>query len=250
MAAEGIELCNWDELDDADRDYLHDLFDRLILPVVTPLTVDPSHPFPYISNLSLNIGVEVRSRHDDAARFARVKIPPNVDRLLPLPGGQRFVPLEQVMMAFLDELFPGMDVGEACVFRVTRDADLALDDDAADDLLLALQEELRRRRFLPVVRLEIDSRTSEASIDRLTEELGLGRRRRLPVRRTARARLPVGHLRARPARSARPSVDARSSRPPSPRWSATRGPASSPCSTARTSSSTTPTTRSRPRSRR
>ena len=173
LAAEGIELSNWDDLGESDRDYLHDLFDRLILPVVTPLTVDPSHPFPYISNLSLNIGVEVRSRQDDTSRFARVKIPPNVDRLLPLPGGQRFVPLEQVMVAFLDELFPGMDVGEACVFRVTRDADLALDDDAADDLLLALQEELRRRRFLPVVRLEIDSRTSEASIDRLTQELGL-----------------------------------------------------------------------------
>lgn len=174
LAAEDIELSHWESLDEADRTYLHDLFDRLILPVVTPLTVDPSHPFPYISNLSLNIGVEVRSRQDGTSRFARVKIPPNVDRLLPLPGGQRFVPLEQVMVAFLDELFPGMDVGEACVFRVTRDADLALDDDAADDLLLALQEELRRRRFLPVVRLEIDSRTSEASIDRLTDELGLG----------------------------------------------------------------------------
>jgi polyphosphate kinase len=174
LAAEGVELCEWDDLGPDDREFLHELFDRLILPVVTPLTVDPSHPFPYISNLSLNIGVEVRSRQDEAARFARVKIPPNVDRLLALPGGHRFVPLEQVMIAFLDELFPGMDVGEACVFRVTRDADLALDDDAADDLLLALQEELRRRRFLPVVRLEIDSRTSEASIDRLTEELGLG----------------------------------------------------------------------------
>ncbi len=174
LTSEGIELCNWDELGQADRDFLHGVFDRLILPVVTPLTVDPSHPFPYISNLSLNIGVEVRSRLDESSRFARVKIPPNVDRLLVLADGSRFVPLEQVMVAFLDELFPGMDVGEACVFRVTRDADLALDDDAADDLLLALQEELRRRRFLPVVRLEIDSRTSEASIDRLTEELGLG----------------------------------------------------------------------------
>jgi polyphosphate kinase len=174
LATEGVELCHWEDLGPIDREFLHELFDRLILPVVTPLTVDPSHPFPYISNLSLNIGVEVRSRQDEASRFARVKIPPNVDRLLALPGGSRFVPLEQVMIAFLDELFPGMDVGEACVFRVTRDADLALDDDAADDLLLALQEELRRRRFLPVVRLEIDSRTSEASIDRLTEELGLG----------------------------------------------------------------------------
>jgi polyphosphate kinase len=174
LSDEGIEICDWSGLVEADRAFLHEVFDRLILPVVTPLTVDPSHPFPYISNLSLNIGVEVRSRQDDTARFARVKIPPNVDRLLALPGGQRFVPLEQVMVAFLDELFPGMDVGEACVFRVTRDADLALDDDAADDLLLALQEELRRRRFLPVVRLEIDSRTSEASIDRLTADLGLG----------------------------------------------------------------------------
>ena len=174
LADQGIELCNWEDLANNDRNYLHEVFERLILPVVTPLTVDPSHPFPYISNLSLNIGVEVRSRQDDASRFARVKIPPNVDRLLSLPGSSRFVPLEQVMMAFLDELFPGMEVGEACVFRVTRDADLALDDDAADDLLLALQEELRRRRFLPVVRLEIDSRTSEASIVRLTEELGLG----------------------------------------------------------------------------
>jgi polyphosphate kinase len=119
LTAEGIELSNWGDLDEADREYLHELFDRLILPVVTPLTVDPSHPFPYISNLSLNIGVEVRSRQDDGSRFARVKIPPNVDRLLPLPGGQRFVPLEQVMVAFLEELFPGMDVGEACVFRVT-----------------------------------------------------------------------------------------------------------------------------------
>ena len=174
LADEGIELCNWEDLAHNDRNYLHEVFDRLILPVVTPLTVDPSHPFPYISNLSLNIGVEVRSRQDESSRFARVKIPPNVDRLLSLPGGSRFVPLEQVMTAFLDELFPGMEVGEACVFRVTRDADLALDDDAADDLLLALQEELRRRRFLPVVRLEIDARTSEASIHRLTEELGLG----------------------------------------------------------------------------
>ena len=174
LKVEGIELCDWETMDAKDRSYLHELFDRMILPVVTPLTVDPSHPFPYISNLSLNVGVEVRNRKDGTSRFARVKVPPNVDRLLRLPGGDRFIPLEQTLIAFLDELFPGMDVGAPCIFRVTRDADLALDDDAADDLLLALQEELRRRRFLPVVRLEIDARTSEASIHRLTEELGLG----------------------------------------------------------------------------
>jgi polyphosphate kinase len=169
-----IELCDWDALHADDRAHLHEMFDHLILPVVTPLTVDPSHPFPYISNLSLNVGVEVRNRANGTSRFARVKVPPNVDRLLLLPGGDRFIPLEQVLVAFLPELFPGMDVGEPCIFRVTRDADLALDDDAADDLLLALQEELRRRRFLPVVRLEIDSRTSEGPVERLTEELGLG----------------------------------------------------------------------------
>jgi polyphosphate kinase len=175
LRAEGIELCDWASLGESDRAYLHEVFDRLILPVVTPLTVDPSHPFPYISNLSLNVGVEVRNRSDDTSRFARVKVPPNVDRLLRLPDGERFVPLEQTLVAFIEELFPGMDVGDPCIFRVTRDADLALDDDAADDLLLALQEELRRRRFLPVVRLEIDSRTSEGPVERLTEELGLGR---------------------------------------------------------------------------
>ncbi len=174
LAGQAIELCDWDTLGEKDRDNLHEVFDRLILPVVTPLTVDPSHPFPYISNLSLNVGVEVRSRTDDTTRFARVKVPPNVDRLLRLADGDRFIPLEQILVAFIDELFPGMDVGEPCVFRVTRDADLALDDDAADDLLLALQEELRRRRFLPVVRLEIDSRTSDGPVHRLTEELGLG----------------------------------------------------------------------------
>jgi len=173
LAMEGIELSDWDTLGADDRAHLHDLFDRLILPVVTPLTVDPSHPFPYISNLSLNIGVEVSHPAEHTNRFARVKVPPNVPRLLPLPGGARFVPLEQVLVAFLDELFPGMEVGPACVFRVTRDADLALDDDAADDLLLALQEELRRRRFLPVVRLEIDSRTSSEPVERLTADLGL-----------------------------------------------------------------------------
>jgi polyphosphate kinase len=173
LAAEGIEICDWASLGTPDRSYLHEVFDRLILPVVTPLTVDPSHPFPYISNLSLNIGVEVRNRADGTSRFARVKVPPNVDRLLPLPEGERFIPLEQALIAFIDELFPGMDVGAPCVFRVTRDADLALDEDAADDLLLALQEELRRRRFLPVVRLEVDARTSDGPVERLTEELGL-----------------------------------------------------------------------------
>ena len=168
-----IELCDWETLGSDDRTHLREIFDRLILPVVTPLTVDPSHPFPYLSNLSLNVGLEVKSPGTNETRFARVKVPPNVPRLLPLPEGDRFVPLEQVLSAFIGELFPGMQTGAPCVFRVTRDADIALDDDAADDLLLALQEELRRRRFLPVIRLEVDARTSEGPVERLREELGL-----------------------------------------------------------------------------
>src|ERR1700729_2641950 len=173
LTQEDIELCDWDTLGSEDRTHLREIFDRLILPVVTPLTVDPSHPFPYLSNLSLNVGLEVKSPGTDETRFARVKVPPNVPRLLPLPEGDRFVPMEQVLMAFIGELFPGMETGDPCVFRVTRDADIALDDDAADDLLLALQEELRRRRFLPVIRMEVDARTSEGPVERLREELGL-----------------------------------------------------------------------------
>jgi len=176
LADQGIMLSSWDTLGPSDRTHLRDVFDRLILPVVTPLTVDPSHPFPYISNLSLNIGVEVGQARGGESRFARVKVPPNVPRLIPLPdrtGKERFVPIEDVLAAFLPELFPGMELGDPCVFRVTRDADLDLDEDAADDLLLALQEELRRRRFLPVVRLEIDSRTSAAPVDWFALELGL-----------------------------------------------------------------------------
>ncbi len=169
----GIELCEWASLGDDDRAHLREVFDRLVLPVVTPLTVDPSHPFPYISNLSLNVGVEVRDPFDGTTRFARVKVPPNVPRLLDLPGAARFVPIEDVLVAFLHELFPGMELGAPCVFRVTRDADLALDDDAADDLLIALQEELRRRRFLPVIRLEVDARTSSDPVGRLAADLGL-----------------------------------------------------------------------------
>jgi polyphosphate kinase len=173
LAAQEIHLSDWAGLDEADRDHLHEVFERLILPVVTPLTVDPSHPFPYISNLSLNVGVEVRDPTDDTVRFARVKVPPNVARLIRMADGDRYIPLEQVLVAFLGELFPGMELGPPCVFRVTRDADLALDDDAADDLLLALQEELRRRRFLPVIRLEIDSKMSSEPVARLTADLGL-----------------------------------------------------------------------------
>jgi polyphosphate kinase len=172
LKTEGIELVGWDEVDEAERAHLDTLFDQLILPVLTPLTVDPSHPFPYLSNLSLNVGVEVTGPAGER-RFARVKVPPNVSRLLQLPDSTRFIALEDVIIARLDELFPGVHIGDPFIFRVTRDADLTLEDEDPDDILKALQEELRRRRFLPVVRLEIDSRTGRKIPNELIRGLDL-----------------------------------------------------------------------------
>ena len=126
--------------------------------MVTPLTVDPSHPFPYISNLSLNIGVEVRDR-EAATRFAREKVPPNVPRLVPLPGGDRFVPLEQALVAFLDELFPGMAVGPRASSGSPGTPTWPSTTTLPTTSSCALSRgKLHRRRFLPVVRLEVDPR--------------------------------------------------------------------------------------------
>jgi polyphosphate kinase len=140
-------LSDWSSLDDDDRVHLVDVFQRQIFPVLTPLAVDPGHPFPYISNLSLNLVVEVQDPSTGERRIARVKVPPVLPRFVVMPDGERFVPLEQVIAAHLDTLFPGMSVGEHYAFRVTRNADLALEEDEADDLLVAIEMELRRRRF-------------------------------------------------------------------------------------------------------
>ena len=123
--------------------------------MLTPLAVDPGHPFPYISNLSLNLLVEVGDPGTGEARIARVKVPPVLPRFVVMPDGERFVPLEQVIAAHLETLFPGMTIGEHDAFRVTRNADLTFEEDEADDLLVAVEMELRRRRFGSAVRLEI-----------------------------------------------------------------------------------------------
>ena len=125
LADAGVRLSDWSALDDDDRSYLVDVFHRQIFPVLTPLAVDPGHPFPYISNLSLNLLVEVRDPATAEARIARVKVPPVLDRFVVMPDNERFVPLEQVIAAHLDTLFPGMTIGEHDPFRVTRNADLA-----------------------------------------------------------------------------------------------------------------------------
>ena len=155
LAAAGIRFSGLAELSAEDLAYLDEVFERRVFPVLTPLAVDPGHPFPYISNLSLNLAITVRDPTSGEPRFARVKVPPLLPRFIVLPDGERFVPLEDVIADHLDALFPGMEVIEQHPFRVTRNADLTLEEEEADDLLAAVELELRRRRFGRAVRLEV-----------------------------------------------------------------------------------------------
>lgn len=175
MAEAEISIETWDSLSDDDRKVLGEVFELRVFPVLTPLAVDPGHPFPYISNLSLNLGVRLLDPGTGERRFARVKMPPLLPRFLPLPDGNRFVTLEQVVAAKLGRLFPGMEVESSSAFRVTRDADLSLEEEDADDLLAAVEIELRRRRFGRAVRLEVDAEMPVEMLDFLLEELDLDR---------------------------------------------------------------------------
>src|SRR4051794_19108031 len=169
----GIRFADWDDLSAEDRAHLDELFVDSIFPVLTPLAVDPAHPFPYISNLSLNLAVTVRDPSSGDDRFARVKVPPLLPRFVPLPDGEHFVLLEQVIAARLDALFPGMEVLAHHPFRVTRDADFELEDEA-EDLLEAIESVLRRRsKFGRVVRLEVDSKMTGEILELLCRELEL-----------------------------------------------------------------------------
>jgi polyphosphate kinase len=151
----GVEICAWGQLDNDEQAELSVAFERDIFPVLTPLAVGPGHPFPYISNLSLNIGVVVEDPQGGEKRFARVKVPPLLPRFVQVGDKTRFVLLEQLIAANLNKLFPDMAFGGYHVFRVTRNADLALEEGEADDLLAAVELELRRRRFGRAVRLDI-----------------------------------------------------------------------------------------------
>jgi polyphosphate kinase len=174
LADVGVVFSSWHQLDEDDRKYLVEEFETRIFPVLTPLAVDPGHPFPYISSLSLNLAVVLRDPGTDERRFARVKVPPLLPRFVVMPDGERFVPLEQVIAAHLDRLFTGMDVIETFAFRVTRNADLTLEEEEADDLLAAVEMELRRRRFGSAVRLEVDARVTPEVRELLVRELNLG----------------------------------------------------------------------------
>ena len=173
LASAGISLTDWDALDRSDRTHLIDVFDRRIFPVLTPLSVDPAHPFPEISNLSLNLAVVVVNPSSGERRFARVKVPALLPRFVVTPDGQRFVPLEQVIAAQLPVLFRGMTVESHFPFRVTRNADLIVEEEEADDLLEAIELELRRRRFGRAVRLEVDATMTEEVREILLRELEL-----------------------------------------------------------------------------
>ena len=172
LARAGVGVLRWRQLSEAQRDSLTATYHELVFPVLTPLAVDPGHPFPYISNLSLNLAVLVADTADGQRRFARVKVPPLLPRFLsPGDDARVFVPLEDVIAANLGPLFPGMRILESSSFRVTRSSDLDVDDDDAEDLLEALEDRLRRRRFSPAVRLEVERRTSPQVLALLMREL-------------------------------------------------------------------------------
>jgi polyphosphate kinase len=173
LAAEGIAVAHVDDCSEDERGELAKRFEREIFPVLTPLAVSPGQPFPFISPLSLSLGVLVRDPDSAEERFARVKVPEGLPRFLELGPRKLLLPLEDVIAHFLDELFSGMEILEHAVFRVTRDADLELSDDA-DDLLEAVRAEISRRRFGDVVRLEVASSMSKKMIERLQTGLGVG----------------------------------------------------------------------------
>ena len=172
LAKEGIDVVSWDDLGPSDRATLREYYDARIFPVLTPLAVDPAHPFPYISNLALSIAAHVADPDTGERRFVRLKIPDVFPRLLPIGDG-RFVPSEEVIAAHLHTLFVGMIVEEWAMFRVTRNADLTLEEDEADDLLEAVELELRRRRFNKAIRLEVADNISDELLDLLVRELEL-----------------------------------------------------------------------------
>jgi len=190
LDAEGIALVHWDDLGADEQERLHKFFRKQIFPVLTPLAVDPAHPFPYISGLSLNLAVVVVNPTTGKEHFARVKVPPSLPRFIavdargrpsapsvrtgdPTKGPTSFVPLEDLIAVHLDALFPGMEVREHHTFRVTRNEDVEVEEDDAENILQAMEKELLRRRFGPAVRLELAEATSPRIRELLVRELGV-----------------------------------------------------------------------------
>jgi polyphosphate kinase len=175
LASNGIEILRWKELSAGEQEDLHQLFRDRIYPVLTPLVVDPAHPFPYISGLSLSLAVMIADPESGVTSFARVKVPPLLPRFLTV-GKYRFVPIEDVIAAHLDDLFTGLDILEHHVFRVTRTRELEVDEDVTEDLMQSLERELLRRRSEPAVRLEVEESMSAEVLEKLVTELEVDRR--------------------------------------------------------------------------
>ncbi|GGM56476.1 polyphosphate kinase [Halarchaeum rubridurum] len=176
LAEAGIEIAAYDDLDSAARADLRERFESDVLPILTPLTFDPAHPFPHISNLSLSIAVSTRDdAGEDDLTFSRVKVPGNRPRLLNVEGGT-FVPIEGVIRHNLDLLFPNTEIVDHSVFRVTRNAEVAAGADDPDDLTSRVETLLRERRFARVVRLDVEAGTPERVVDLLQDQLGVGER--------------------------------------------------------------------------
>jgi polyphosphate kinase len=177
LADQGIVILTWNELDDVERGRLSTYFHEQVFPVLTPLAVDPAHPFPFVSGLSLNLAITVKQPEDGTQHFARIKVPDNVDRFVELrvregfEGEVQFLPMEELIAAFLPVLFPGLEIVEHHAFRITRNADFEVEEDRDEDLLQALERELARRRFGSPVRLEIADDMTENMLELLLREL-------------------------------------------------------------------------------
>jgi polyphosphate kinase len=201
LAEHGIEILRWKELSQPEQNDLTELFRNRIYPVLTPLVVDPAHPFPFISGLSLNLAVMLAEPGTGKTLFARVKVPPILPRFLKV-SQYRYVPIEDVIAAHMNQLFGGIDIREQYVFRVTRVRDLEVDEDITESLLQAMERELVKRRFEPVVRLEVEEDMSDDMLCRLVKELGVDTNAvfRIPgpldlAGLNAIADLPLGELR-------------------------------------------------------
>ena len=172
---EGIHIETWADLGAEDRAQIDTIFADQIFPVLMPLAVDPAHPFPYISGLSLNLSVRVRNPKSQRTEFARIKVPPLLSRFVPLPddgsGRVRFIPLEDLIANHLGDLFPGMEILEHHEFRVTRNEDVEIEEDESENLIQALEKGLLQRRFGPPIRLEISNDMDDMTLDLLMQEL-------------------------------------------------------------------------------
>ncbi len=182
LAEHDIQVVHWSTLTEEEKHELHSYFSSQVFPVLTPLAVDPAHPFPYISGLSLNLAVVLRNPKTQAEHFARVKVPPLLPRFVIVPGStSRYVPLEDVMGEFIGELFPGMEVLKHHTFRVTRNEDLEVDEDEGENLLVQLEKELLRRRFGPPVRLEVAEDIDPQVLSLLQRELDMNEQDVFPL---------------------------------------------------------------------